>query len=252
MYHHVHANDHITTVTQFGSTSFLASTRISRSETGPEFASSSSTSTPSSVQSPAPLFSPPPHEQEGHEAQGRAEQLLQTRAEDAVSLSLWLFQPCHRLFSSGENLPTIHCSRVPETCPPGHRDKEENCREHLHRAGACGCWLLRRGSKGRGRDAWDRILSGLPHQPVPRQAPSGCPHLRPSLAIRYLVQRHCTFPLYGVFGGSRSEGGDGVLAGSGEFLSGQLQQGRNGVSEWRNGPLWQIPLHAGFLYSTAP
>jgi len=53
-----------------------------RSETSPEFASPSSTS--SSLQSPAPLSSPPPYE--GQEAQGRAEQLLQTRAEDAVKI----------------------------------------------------------------------------------------------------------------------------------------------------------------------
>ena len=60
----------------------LFSTRISRSETGPEFASPSSISTSSPLESPAPLSSPPL----GQEAQGRAEQLLQTRAEDAVSL----------------------------------------------------------------------------------------------------------------------------------------------------------------------
>jgi len=52
-----------------------------RSDTGPEFASPSSTS---SLQSPASLSSPPPYE--GQEAQGRAEQLLQTRAEDAVKI----------------------------------------------------------------------------------------------------------------------------------------------------------------------
>jgi len=51
-----------------------------RSETGPEFASSAS----SSVQSPASLSSPPSYE--GQEAQGRAEELLQTRAEDAVKI----------------------------------------------------------------------------------------------------------------------------------------------------------------------
>lgn len=53
-----------------------------RSETGPEFVSPSSTS--SSLKSPASLSSPPPCE--GQEAQGRAEQLLQTRAEDAVKI----------------------------------------------------------------------------------------------------------------------------------------------------------------------
>jgi len=53
-----------------------------RSETGPEFASPSSISTSSPLESPAPLSSPPL----GQEAQGRAEQLLQTRAEDAVKI----------------------------------------------------------------------------------------------------------------------------------------------------------------------
>ena len=79
----------------------LVSTQLFRSETGPELASPSS----SSLQSPASLSSPPPNE--GQEAQGRAEQLLQTRAEDAVSPD---FDPkCHPLFP-GKNLPTIHCS----------------------------------------------------------------------------------------------------------------------------------------------
>ena len=108
--------------------------REPRSETGPEFASSAS----SSVQSPASLSSPPSYE--GQEAQGRAEELLQTRAEDAVSLKLRF--SCHQ--PNDFQVKIYRRYIAPECQRPVHLDTEIKrrivesiCTEQGHVAADC-------------------------------------------------------------------------------------------------------------------